>query len=39
MKGDVLHALKSNENEFKGFKEAYFSQQLILIKSKDGKDI
>ena len=23
--GDVLHALKSSENEFYGFKEAYFS--------------
>ena len=23
--GDVLHAMKSNENEFRGFKEAYFS--------------
>ena len=23
--GDVLHALKSDENEFNGFKEAYFS--------------
>lgn len=23
--GDVLHAIKSNENEFMGFKEAYFS--------------
>ena len=23
--GDVLHALKSSENEFHGFKEAYFS--------------
>lgn len=23
--GDVLHALKSNENSYKGFKEAYFS--------------
>ena len=23
--GDVLHALKSEDNEFKGFKEAYFS--------------
>lgn len=23
--GDVLHALKSNEEQFKGFKEAYFS--------------
>ena len=23
--GDVLHALKSNEEEFKGFQEAYFS--------------
>ena len=23
--GDVLHAMKSNENEFMGFKEAYFS--------------
>ncbi len=23
--GDVLHALKSNENEFNGFQEAYFS--------------
>ena len=22
--GDVLHAIKSNENEFMGFKEAYF---------------
>ena len=24
--GDVLHALKSNENEYKGFQEAYFSK-------------
>ena len=23
--GDVLHAMKATENEFKGFKEAYFS--------------
>ena len=23
--GDVLHALKDSDNEFKGFKEAYFS--------------
>ena len=23
--GDVLHALKSSEDEFHGFKEAYFS--------------
>ena len=25
VEGDVLHALKSNEEEFRGFKEAYFS--------------
>ena len=25
VEGDVLHALKSNEKEFRGFKEAYFS--------------
>ena len=25
VEGDVLHALKSNEKEFKGFEEAYFS--------------
>ena len=36
--GDVLHALKSSEEEFHGFKEAYFST-IKKIKLKHGKDI